>query len=111
MKQLHHIIYVSLLAALLASCEKELPYTVGSQEPLLVMNALLDANEEENLVHLCLSETHSTRPVSQATVTLYINGKQAGKDECFPAVQNIKTASQIFNQYLSDAVLCIYRHK
>ena len=77
MKQSYHIIYVSLLAALLASCEKELPYNIGDQEPLLVMNALLDANEEENLVHLCLSEMHDTRPVSQATVTLYINGKQA----------------------------------
>ncbi len=77
MKQLHHILYAFTLAALLAACEKELPYTVGSQEPLLVMNALFDANETEHYVYLSLSEAHQATRVTQATVTLYINGKQA----------------------------------
>ena len=77
MKQLHYMLYTICLAALLSACERELPYNVGNQETQLVMNALLDVNKEENLVHLCLSEPHSTRPVTQATVTLYINDRQA----------------------------------
>lgn len=84
MKAMHYILCTILLGALLAACEtelpytpKELPYTQGSQDTLLVMNALLDANETENLVHLSLSSVHRTRPVTQATVTLYINGRQA----------------------------------
>ena len=76
MKQLHHTILAFLAATLLTACERELPYNVGNQETQLVMNALLDVNKEENLVHLCLSEPHSTRPVTQATVTLYINDRQ-----------------------------------
>ena len=77
MKQLHHTILAVLAATLLTACERELPYNVGYQEPQLVMNALLDANAEENFVHLCLSHQHETSPVSQATVTLYINDRQA----------------------------------
>lgn len=77
MKQLHHIIYTALCIGLLSACEHELPYRVNDQEPKLVMNAMLDAGQEENLVHLCISEMHTTYPVNQGTVTLYINGKLA----------------------------------
>ena len=77
MKQLHYMLYTICLAALLSACERELPYNVGNQETQLVMNALLDVNKEENLVHLCLSHQHEISPVAQATVTLYINDRQA----------------------------------
>ena len=91
MKQLHHIIFAFLAATLLAACERELPYNIGYQDSQLVMNALLDANEEENLVHLCLSEPHRTRPVTQATVTLYINDRQAEVAEEVPYNPQTKT--------------------
>lgn len=91
MKQLHYMLYTICLAALLSACERELPYNVGNQETQLVMNALLDVNKEENLVHLCLSEPHSTRPVTQATVTLYINDRQAETAEETEYDNRVKT--------------------
>lgn len=76
--KLHLIIYMYAIAALLlASCENEIPYNPENREPLIVMNALLDAGESENYVYLHLSEGNSIGRVNQATLSVYVNGKLA----------------------------------
>lgn len=72
---LHLIIYIAI-AGLASACENEIPYNPGQQENQLILNALLDAGTTENYVHLSLSEGNKIRPVvSQATLTLSVNGK------------------------------------
>lgn len=76
--KLHLIIYMYAVAALLlAGCENEIPYNSGSQKPLIIMNALLDSEGAENYVYLHLSEGHNIGQVTQATLSLYVNGQLA----------------------------------
>lgn len=63
-------------SGIFASCENEIAYTPLSKEPLLVLNAMLDASSTENFVFLHLSTPTSTSVVNEATVTLYINGQE-----------------------------------
>ena len=87
-------------ALLCASCENEITYKVGNQEPQLIMNAMLETDKAENFVYLDISHTHHTVPVTEGTVTLYINGKLAETAEKVPrnehyygyASQSSKTA-------------------
>jgi len=73
---LYLIIYISI-TSLLTACENEIPYSPKLQDPQLIMNALLNAGEKENFVYLNLSGTQNIQHVEDATVTLYINGKEA----------------------------------
>ena len=52
---LHLIIYI-VAATLLTACENEIPYNAGQRDPMLIMNALLDAGRTENFVYLHLNE-------------------------------------------------------
>lgn len=72
---------VFLLILALSSCENEIPYNIGNQEPLLIMNAMLEAGKGENFVYLDISHTHKTTPVKEGSVQLYINGKLAEEAE------------------------------
>ena len=72
-----YLLQAFLLTLILASCEKEIPYRIGDQTPQLIMNAMLETDRPENLVYLNLSHTHYTTQVTEGTVTLYINGRQA----------------------------------
>ena len=56
--KLHLIIYIAF-AGLFMACENEIPYNPGQQNPQLIMNALLNAGQTENLVYLHLSEGNS----------------------------------------------------
>ncbi len=73
---LYLIIYISI-TSLLTACENEIPYSPKQQDPQLIMNALLNGGEKENFVYLNLSGTQNIQHVEDATVTLYINGKEA----------------------------------
>ncbi len=66
------IIYTSLLPVI--SCVNELPYNPGETEPQLIMNALLQADTNENYVYLLLSGTNQVGHVNEGSVTLYVNG-------------------------------------
>lgn len=74
--KLHLIIYV-VITTLLASCENEIPYNPGQQKSQLIMNAMLDAEKTENYVYLHLGEGYGIGRLSEATLTLYVNGKIA----------------------------------
>ena len=49
--KLHLIIYIAFVGLFMA-CENEIPYNPGQQNPQLIMNALLNAGQTENLVYL-----------------------------------------------------------
>lgn len=86
------ILYLALSALIaggVSSCENEIPYTPGMKEPQLIMNALLDAGETENFVYLNLSGTESLGHVSDATVTLSVNGKVVETLEELPPLKPI----------------------
>ena len=74
--KLHLIIYIAFVGLFMA-CENEIPYNPGQQNPQLIMNALLNAGQTENLVYLHLSEGNSIGRINEATLSLYVNDKQA----------------------------------
>ncbi|WP_289226165.1 DUF4249 domain-containing protein, partial [uncultured Bacteroides sp.] len=71
-----HLLYIVAIV-LLASCENEIPYNPDNQQPLLIMNAQLDAGKDVNEVYLHLGEGYSIEHLNEATLSLYINGKIA----------------------------------
>ena len=73
--KLHLIIYIAFTGLFMA-CENEIPYNPGQQNPQLIMNALLNAGQTENLVYLHLSEGNSIGRINEATLSLYVNDKQ-----------------------------------
>ena len=73
--KLQLIIYIAF-AGLFMACENEIPYNPGQQNPQLIMNALLNAGQTENLVYLHLSEGNSIGRINEATLSLYVNDKQ-----------------------------------
>ncbi len=73
--KLHLTIYIVIIG-LFTACENEIPYNFGEQKPLLIMNALLNTGQTENLVYLHLSEGNSIGRINEATLSLYINEKQ-----------------------------------
>lgn len=77
-EKLHLIIYICAMATLgLTGCEHEIPYKFSSRQNMLIMNALLRANEAENHVYLNLSEVDSIGGVKQARLSVYVNGQLA----------------------------------
>ena len=68
--KLHLIIYIAF-AGLFMACENEIPYNPGQQNPQLIMNALLNAGQTENLVYLHLSEGNSIGRINEATLSPY----------------------------------------
>lgn len=73
--KLYLIIYIAFTGLFMA-CENEIPYNPGEQNPQLIMNALLNAGQTENLVYLHLSEGNSIGRINEATLSLYVNDKQ-----------------------------------
>ena len=71
-----HLIIDIAFAGLFMACENEIPYNPGQQNPQLIMNALLNAGQTENLVYLHLSEGNSIGRINEATLSLYVNDKQ-----------------------------------
>lgn len=74
--KLHLIIYIAI-TALLASCKNEIPYNPGNQEPMLIMNTLLDTGNTVNEVYLHLNEGNSIGRLNEATLSLFVNGQIA----------------------------------
>lgn len=72
-----HLIYIAIVAVVATACENEIPYNPGQREPLLIMNALLDAGHTENYVYLNLSVGDNIGRVNEGTLAIYVNGKLA----------------------------------
>lgn len=95
------IILYLIIYILFSSCENEISYTPKHHEPQLIMNALLDAGEAENFVYLSLSGIANIGHVKQATVSLYINGKQAETPEELPPLKPLGSLDQDPNNPLN----------
>lgn len=63
-----HLLYIVAIV-LLASCENEIPYNPDNQQPLLIMNAQLDAGKDVNEVYLHLGEGYSIEHLNEATLS------------------------------------------
>ena len=68
------IIYLAIIACLFISCENEIPFDVKENQPKLILNALLNADKEENEIILAFTGRNETSPVEDASVDIYING-------------------------------------
>lgn len=78
--------YLSAVCVMLFSaCENDLPYHIGKQEKLLIVNAMFEAGAKENGVYLNLSGTNKIDyNIRDGAVTLYVNDE---KKETVEAVQ------------------------
>ena len=45
-------------------------------EPKLIMNALLEADANQNIVYLNLSGSTGVKNITEGSVTLYVNGEE-----------------------------------
>lgn len=69
--------YLFIIGTLLfASCENELPFSRGSQEPQLLMNAMLEAGKTDNEVSLKIMYEDEAIQVGNGSVTVYVNGEK-----------------------------------
>lgn len=73
--RLYIIIYIAIIITSFASCENEIPYNPGTQEPQLIMNALLDAGATENYVYLHMNRGYNLEQLKEATLTLSVNDR------------------------------------
>ncbi len=67
---------VLLLGVLLSSCEGEIPIKRESKEPLLILNAILNASDTEHAIALSRWEDDKLLGETGATVELYVNGRK-----------------------------------
>lgn len=65
-----------LLLFVLSACENEIPYRMDTVEPKLIMNALLEADANQNIVYLNLSGSTGVKNITEGSVTLYVNGEE-----------------------------------
>mgnify|MGYP000105010217 CR=1 FL=1 len=86
-----HLIIIHNYCRLPNTCENEIPYNPGQQDPQIIMNALLETGQAENDVYLHLGEGYSIEHLNEATLFfLYINGKIAENSEKrFPPEENL----------------------
>lgn len=72
-----YIHYLSILIATLtiASCENELPFSIKDNPPKLVMNALINAESQANLLFLNFTGKDATTHIQNATIEIRINGQ------------------------------------
>ena len=108
--KLHLIIYIAV-TGLFAACENEIPYNPGQQEPLLIMNTLLNTGQTENLVYLHLSEGNSIGYINEATLSLYVNGKQTESPQAISPEEYYKYMQNQLDKEQYEALLKSMRFK
>lgn len=72
-----YIHYLSVLIATLTivSCENELPFSIKDNPPKLVMNALINAESQANLLFLNFTGKDTTTHIQNATIEVRVNGQ------------------------------------
>lgn len=73
-----YLLYLSILyAGLFSACENDLTFQPGKDlKAQLIMNTLLEAGAEENVVFLNISGLERTRHIADGSVTVYVNGEE-----------------------------------
>lgn len=108
--KLHLIIYIAFAGPFMA-CENEIPYNPGQQNPQLIMNALLNAGQTENLVYLHLSEGNSIGRINEATLSLYVNDKQVESPQAISPEEYYGNMQNQLNKGQYEALLKSMRFK
>lgn len=75
MKNYIYYLLTAISMFITVSCENELPFDFKSNPPKLVMNALINTSNPENILYLNLTGKEHTANVRNATVEVRINGK------------------------------------
>lgn len=113
--KLHLIIYIAIIyiafAGLFMACENEIPYNPGQQTPQLIMNALLNAGQTENLVYLHLSEGNSIGRINEATLSLYVNDKQVESPQAISPEEYYENMQNQLDKGQYEALLKSMRFK
>ena len=72
-----HLFIVFILGiTLFSACENEIPFNDKYQKPQLLMNAILEAEKEENEVQLYIIDSENMTLVSNGSVTVYVNNEK-----------------------------------
>lgn len=72
-KKINILLIVTLF--LFAACEHEIPYKLDPVNPKLTMNALINIQEEQNILYLNYTGKSNAGNVENATVEVRVNGK------------------------------------
>lgn len=75
MKTYSYIVSILIATLTIVSCENELPFRIKDNPPKLVMNALIDAENQTNLLFLNLTGKETTTHIQNATVEVRVNGQ------------------------------------
>ena len=74
MKKSVLIILVEIGLFFLAGCTNEMPFDINENPPRLIMNALLEAEKDENEIILGLTGRNKVEYMTDATINVYLNG-------------------------------------
>lgn len=107
---LHLIIYI-VLCIFSSACENEIPYYPKQQEPQLVMNALLEADKNDNRVYLYLSEGNKFGRINEATLSLYVNGQLAESPKELPLQEIANSSFENPTNEMPEVLPSVVKHK
>lgn len=108
--KLHLIIYIAI-AAVLSACENEIPYHPDNQQPMLIMNAQLDAGKEVNEVFLHMGQGYNIERVNEATLTLYVNDRVAETPRALTPEEIIGPQDDYYSEEYLSALYKSIRYK
>ena len=74
MKRHIYILALAIASLLTASCDKEIGMVDFNEQPRLIINSLMTANDTANFVELNLTGNAETKPVKGAQVRIFVNG-------------------------------------
>lgn len=74
MKKSVLIILIEVGLFFLAGCTNEMPFDINENPPRLIMNALLEAEKDENEIILGLTGRNKVEYMTDATINVYLNG-------------------------------------
>ena len=75
MKTFIHYLSVLIATLIIVSCENELPFSIKDNPPKLVMNALINAESQANLLFLNFTGKDATTHIQNATIEVRVNGQ------------------------------------
>lgn len=74
MKRHIYILALAIASLLAVSCDKEIGMVDFNEQPRLIINSLMTANDTANFVELNLTGNAETMPVKGAQVRIFVNG-------------------------------------
>lgn len=94
---------IGMLAALMAfaACENEIEIIEADNEPVVMLNGLIDASSRTHHVHLSEGRGKSVRALYKATVKCYVNGEYVS-DGKVDNINNVLSAPYLFEADLKE---------